>query len=157
MPWSRSDTTDFDSDIGNDIDWEQWYGGTDVESTDVRTEAQYSATTVFASDDEDGDCSASWQDEYSDRDDVSLAQDSQSFRPQHRPCEVGTQTEPLQSGDIEFFRIRYALFLEQDQAGQRTSVQHCSGFCLPSVGSHMALIAPASDHQSNDDHDIIEV
>ena len=158
MPWSRSDTTDFDSDIGNDIDWEQWYGGTDVESTDVGTEAQYSATTVFASDDEEGDNSASWQDEYSDRDDASLAQDSQSFRPQHRPCEVGTQTEPLQSGDIEFFRIRYAWLPEQDQAGQRTSVQHCSGFLLPSSGSHhMALNASASDHQSNDDHGVIEV
>ena len=157
MPWSRSDTTDFDSDIGNDIDWEQWYGGTDVESTDVGTDAQYSATTVLASDDEEGDNSASWQDEYSDSDDECLPRSSQSSRPQHRGCEVGTQTEPLQSGDIEFFRIRYALFLQQDPAGHPTSVQHCSGFGLTSIVQDMPLLASAFDHQFNDDHDIIEV
>ena len=115
MPWSRSDTTDFDSDIGNDIDWEQWYGGADVESTDVGTEAQYSATTVFASDEGDGDNSSSWQDEYSDRDDECLPRDSQSSRPQHRGCEVAHRPNPFNLETLNFSESDMLCFFSKTQ------------------------------------------
>ena len=68
---TRSNTTEFDSER----DLEIWYengdaasdGHADEQPTDVGTEASYSATTVFASDDEDADKTSDWDSEYFDR------------------------------------------------------------------------------------------
>ena len=64
---TRSNTTEFDSER----DLEIWYengdaasdGHADEQPTDVGTEASYSATTVFASDDEDADKTSDWDSE----------------------------------------------------------------------------------------------